>query len=463
MIVRIALAADTMLYLPIYAAKSVYRPPGITIEIETLNGDLEAYKRLAAGQVDMCVCDPMILADYENNFTQDGQPPSPGVLVAGLVQRVGFWGLTPVDTSATSPAPIRADGKRKFENVLCYKSGSTGGKLIDWLSRGAYIEAAKQEHCDLGQELLLLKNDLATRPFKHDLIFTCDLVGALVANAVLVGSNVRSQTIFGPADGPKSHLFTGLIAHRAFLKSNRKAALEVVESVNSVLADFKKGAAGTNKQLARLLVELSKESAPAALPFGEPDLPAILGSGVSAEADAGRLRQAKLCARALDASRRSRVNFFPAVRISPAAPADSFTCTEDELVAYVENALKKLHDDNVLPGTVRISKAGIGSALKMWGLAEHGDDKDFLKRYADGSVAKTAAPGPIRKWFLSVGSKGAPYILLAVLLVNVVDVVGHVLSMPHQLRPAFFWIVGGVFAVIVGVMLLFRLDRLNRG
>jgi hypothetical protein len=62
-----------------------------------------------------------------------------------------------------------------------------------------------------------------------------------------------------------------------------------------------------------------------------------------------------------------------------------------------------------------------------------------------------------------VGSKGAPYILLAVLLVNVVDVVGHVLSMPRELRPTFFWTVGGVFAAIVGVMLLFRLDRLNRG
>jgi NitT/TauT family transport system substrate-binding protein len=87
--VTIHQAAKTLLYLPLYVAveEGYLKKEGIEARIVTAGGDSQAFAALASGQAQFAQGDPTFVAiSHERG--------GPGIVIAGVLDRVAFWGVT---------------------------------------------------------------------------------------------------------------------------------------------------------------------------------------------------------------------------------------------------------------------------------------------------------------------------------------------------------------------------------
>lgn len=87
--VVIAQAAKTLLYLPLYVAQDqgFFDQEKLDVEITTAGGDSQAFAALASGQAQFAQGDPAFVAiSHERG--------GPGIVVASVLDRVAFWGVS---------------------------------------------------------------------------------------------------------------------------------------------------------------------------------------------------------------------------------------------------------------------------------------------------------------------------------------------------------------------------------
>jgi len=87
--VIIAQAAKTLLYLPLYIAQDegYFHDEGIDVSIVTSGGDSQAFAALASAQAQFAQGDPTFVAiSHERG--------GPGIVIASVLDRVAFWGVT---------------------------------------------------------------------------------------------------------------------------------------------------------------------------------------------------------------------------------------------------------------------------------------------------------------------------------------------------------------------------------
>src|SRR5207249_3218882 len=82
-------AAKTLLYLPLYVAidRGLLEKRGVEVSVVTAGGDSPAFAALASGQAQLAQGDPTFVAvSHERG--------GPGVVIASVLDRVAFWGVT---------------------------------------------------------------------------------------------------------------------------------------------------------------------------------------------------------------------------------------------------------------------------------------------------------------------------------------------------------------------------------
>jgi NitT/TauT family transport system substrate-binding protein len=82
-------AAKTLLYLPLYVAvdEGFLKQEGIDVRVQTAGGDSQAFAALASGQAQFAQGDPTFVAiSHERG--------GPGIVIASVLDRVAFWGVT---------------------------------------------------------------------------------------------------------------------------------------------------------------------------------------------------------------------------------------------------------------------------------------------------------------------------------------------------------------------------------
>ena len=87
--VTLAQAAKTLLYLPLYVAQDqgFFNQEGLEVEITTSGGDSQAFAALASNQAHFAQGDPAFVAiSHERG--------GPGIVIATVLDRVAFWGVT---------------------------------------------------------------------------------------------------------------------------------------------------------------------------------------------------------------------------------------------------------------------------------------------------------------------------------------------------------------------------------
>lgn len=87
--VTVAQAAKTLLYLPLYVAQDqgFFNQERLDVEITTAGGDSQAFATLASNQAQFAQGDPAFVAiSHERG--------GPGIVIASVLDRVAFWGVT---------------------------------------------------------------------------------------------------------------------------------------------------------------------------------------------------------------------------------------------------------------------------------------------------------------------------------------------------------------------------------
>lgn len=244
--IKIALAADTALYVPIYRLQKVLREAGHKVEIENKQGDRNAYRALQH-DAHFCVCDPLVIA--QDSFQADSHSKLNGVVIASLVQKTGLWLVstdrfihelpdneTIISYSCAHPGSMK--------EVLSYTLDSTGGKVAQHLLKTHLGPcAASQAPCELGTEFapFLAAAAVPADDISHDAIVTCDALTAFHLFEEVPNRSTGEKRVLFPLYKLKPYhscLFTALLTSRTFLDRNREFVVDVLERLQEMLTDF---------------------------------------------------------------------------------------------------------------------------------------------------------------------------------------------------------------------------------
>lgn len=357
---RIALAAHTILYLPLYVIRKRGVPHGLDIQIEAVDGDANAFKRVVRGESDACVCDPMVLAQAVADRPAGFEPA--GKAVAALVERTGLWAVsgprlpftidTDVDDLFSRIDPAQG---RTLSEIVTYNGASTGGRVVEYLKdkkQGrAIFEGANIQPTAFGHELEELKK-APKDDGSPDIVVTCDLVGAIAVedHAMVVNANNPPKIVqdFANTAEFSDLLFTVLIVSNNFLNDHKNDVVNLIIEIQKVLSDFY-----------------------------HPDR-------TTAEAEIN------MCARTMVL----QTEAFPAV-----GPGKLVDVNDEKLLGICNKALKVLRDREVLARTVNISLECWIQALRIAGHYPknfHGNSRRKLRRVmyfdrcCDDSLARRA-------------------------------------------------------------------------
>lgn len=420
--VKIALAADTILYLPIYCIEQVYRPASLQILLESTDagsgqlGDAGAYDLLQRGAVDLCVCDPMLLLQEYRKEKQE----TIGAVVASLVTKTGLWALrcTPADAKVDprrSLAEIRKEHGEKLGTVLTYDTASTAGHVVRHMQdqkRWEFKDPARSHlQCHFGEELRYLSDLYQLQDggsVAPDLVITCDLCGAIATEARFTGSPANSarvsrDTSFPKEEGFDSTLFTALVAHRGFLANNRSAVVTIVEALQDVLDHFY-----TNDRLRWSMAQMLVQ----------------------------------------------RDSLFPSLR--------RFSWDkQNDRQQFCEKALDELKNDAVLARTVRLKPAQWERQAKIWGINSiDGDDAYGFKACTNPSIAEEASPGIVVRQTRRLRRHALVVIIPFILLFEVFHGFAVFYHLYNRHPDRIFWVgIPLVTLIVFFVLWLFGLSR----
>jgi len=346
--VHIALAAHTMLYLPVYVLlEEKHRLPNVQVKIVVADvGDFGAYDQLG-GKANLCICDPMtVVRDAAENMLR----PTKGVVVGALVNKVGLWAVTTPDT--TLPVPkgdtfanyLRSRHRYDMGNVLTYDKSSTAGRVISFLNDHGDWTCVRYE-VPFGTELEYLQRPYGEKErVPINMIVTCDLLGVVAAEAASQEDNGPRRILDFPTFLGDT-LFTGIVADRAYLKSKEGVVTEVLRGIQQVLNDFY-NVRDSDETFASIVAD-------------DPNLHPTVG------------------------------------------PGKDINCRGHQVVTHCLNAFRIIKKDEVLAHTVRLDdpahREGWNSAFTIWwGLRALGriTADDAFARACDINVAAEADPSP---------------------------------------------------------------------
>ncbi len=229
--VTIAQAADTLLYLPLYVAadEGYLRENGIDLNIVTAGGDSQAFAALASGQAQFAQGDPTFVAISHSRG-------GPGIVIASVLDRVAFWGVT-FDKNLqpfTDPKNFRG------MNVVTFPSPNTAYVVQERLVQEAGLDLGKDTQITqvaFGSELGPIRNGTAQIAVS---------IEPTVSNAVQQGAHV----VYSYADEWGPFALTGLMTTEQFAKSNSHVVQGMVNSYERALQLIR-----TNPQLALVVAK----------------------------------------------------------------------------------------------------------------------------------------------------------------------------------------------------------------
>lgn len=203
--VRVALAAQTILYTPIYLIAQRGWLHGHTLQIHRSKGamgDEEAYSRLAR-DAEICIADPMACLP----LSAEGQVRKSAV-VASLLHKPGLWGVATCYnaqqlTMRDSPfLASKSEAEQRISSVVTYSTASTAGRIAEHIKKERKHSFSVKD-VPFGTELNFVRAPTEDGGYAH-LVLTCDLVGALAVERER--TSIRALT-----SGAKST--PGLVSH----------------------------------------------------------------------------------------------------------------------------------------------------------------------------------------------------------------------------------------------------------
>lgn len=214
--VTIAQAANTLLYLPLYVAidEGYLKQNGIVASIVTAGGDSQAFAALASGQAQFAQGDPTFVAI---SHSQGG----PGIVIASVLDRVAFWGVT-FDKNLQ---PFSDPKQFRGMNVVTYPDPNT-----------AYVV---QKDLDLNAGLVLGKDTTITQvafgtelgPIQNGTAQIAVTIEPTVSNAIQQGGHI----VFSYADAWGPFALTGLMTTEKYAAQNPKVVQGTVNAYEESL------------------------------------------------------------------------------------------------------------------------------------------------------------------------------------------------------------------------------------
>lgn len=192
-------AAKTLLYLPLYVAidQGFLAKRGVEVSVVTAGGDSPAFAALASGQAQFAQGDPTFVAvSHERG--------GPGVVIASVLDRVAFWGITfnPKIQIFTDPAEFRN------RTVVTFPAPNTSYVVQQGLVQRAGLK--------LGDNTKILQAAFGTElgPVQNGMADIAMSIEPTVSQAEAQGGRV----VFSDADAWGPFLLTGLMTTEDFIK-----------------------------------------------------------------------------------------------------------------------------------------------------------------------------------------------------------------------------------------------------
>lgn len=214
--VTIHQAAKTLLYLPLYVAvdQGYLRDEGIEVRIVTAGGDSQAFAALASGQAQFAQGDPTFVAiSHEKG--------GPGIVIASVLDRVAFWGVS----FEKKIAPFTDPKLFKGLTVVTYPEPNTAYVVQKGLLNKAGLR--------LGTDSNILQSTFGTElgPLQSGKAQVAMSIEPTISQAVSQGAQVVFS--FPNAWGP--FLLTGLMTTEDFATKNPRVVQGFVNAYERAL------------------------------------------------------------------------------------------------------------------------------------------------------------------------------------------------------------------------------------
>ena len=214
--VTVAQSAKTLLFLPLYIAaeSDLLAEEKIEVEILTSGGDAQVFAALASGQAQFAQGDPAFVAiSHERN--------GPGIVVASVLDRVAFWGVSFDPELAVFSDPSGFKGL----SVVTYPEPNTAYVVQTRLVERAGLELGKDSkivQATFGSELGPLEAGVAQ-------------IAATIEPNVSTAEATGAQVVFSYADAWGPFLLTGLMTTSEFANSNEATVETLVAAYEEAL------------------------------------------------------------------------------------------------------------------------------------------------------------------------------------------------------------------------------------
>ncbi len=214
--VTLVQAANTLLYLPLYVAvdNGYLQQNGINMQIVTAGGDSQAFAALASGQAQFAQGDPTFVAISHSRG-------GPGIVIADVLDRVAFWGVTFDQTMQPFADPKGFRGL----NVVTFPAPNTAYVVQKDLDIKAGLVVGKDTsitQAAFGTELAPIENGTAQ---------IAVTIEPTVSNAVAQGAHI----VFSYPDSWGPFALTGLMTTEGYAKNNSGTVQGVVSAYERAL------------------------------------------------------------------------------------------------------------------------------------------------------------------------------------------------------------------------------------
>jgi NitT/TauT family transport system substrate-binding protein len=214
--VTIDQAAKTLLYLPLYVAvdQGYLRNQGIEVNIITAGGDSQAFAALASNQAQFAQGDPTFVAiSHERG--------GPGIVIASVLDRVAFWGVTFDKSISLFSDPKGFQGL----TVVTYPEPNT-----------AYVvqkDLITKSGLQLGRNTQIVQATFGTElgPLKSGAAQVAMSIEPTVSQALAQGAHI----VFSYPDAWGPFLLTGLMTTEDFARKNPQTVQGVVNAYEEAL------------------------------------------------------------------------------------------------------------------------------------------------------------------------------------------------------------------------------------
>lgn len=204
-------AAKTLLYLPLYVAvdRGYLAKRGVEVTVVTAGGDSPAFAALAGGQAQFAQGDPTFAAVAHERG-------GPGVVIASVLDRVAFWGIT----FNSSIQPFADPAQFRNRTVVTFPAPNTSYVVQQGLAERAGLKLGvntKITQAAFGAELGPVQNGMA------DIAMSIE---PTVSQAEAQGGKI----VYSYPDAWGPFLLTGLMTTEDFIKNKPEVVQAFVDA-----------------------------------------------------------------------------------------------------------------------------------------------------------------------------------------------------------------------------------------